>query len=70
MNDIEKKQQEMASLHKRHHEEFVKLFSELKQLMKDLALSCDHNFEYISGEMVCSNCGITKEYYRGRSWQR
>ena len=69
MNDLKKKQNEMAKLHRRQQQEFSKLFGELQLLMKDLAKSCEHNFEYDSGEVTCNNCSITQEYYRGRSWQ-
>ena len=40
MNDLKKKQNEMADLHLKQQQEFSKLFGELKQLMKDLAKSC------------------------------
>lgn len=70
MNALERKKKELSDLQLKHHNEFIKKFRELKLLMKSLAETCDHEFQYHRGEEECPKCGITEEYFRSRAWQR
>tara|TARA_R110001592_G_scaffold347217_3_gene640573 strand:+ start:2867 stop:3076 length:210 start_codon:yes stop_codon:yes gene_type:complete len=69
MNELQRKKNQLSDLHERHQREFIELFRELKELMKTLARTCEHDFQYLHGLNECIHCGIEKEYYRNRAWE-
>ena len=61
---IWKKRQELHQLQQRHHAEFVVLHRQMRKLIRQSALNCEHEFEFdrLMGRH-CIICGISDEQY-------
>ena len=62
---IWKKRQELHQLQQRHHAEFVVLHRQMRKLIRQSALNCEHEFEFDSmAGLHCIICGISDEQYK------
>ena len=58
------KRQQLDELRKKQHQEFVQLHREWRELVAQLANTCEHDFVFNQGVSDCIKCGISKEQYK------